>query len=156
MGRWRRAAHFDGDLRIAWSADSKDAPVYWDTIPCSHHINRESTPSLSAWSNTQSILNKQKYRTAHTITSTKQFKKDLEKVRKQSFGTTIGKLEEGLVAVAAPIFNQHGEVQATLCNGVPSSPVSSEKLNTGSQSVIEESKQISEKIGYQTNDKKNS
>tara|TARA_Y100000590_G_C15121353_1_gene788819 strand:- start:328 stop:576 length:249 start_codon:yes stop_codon:yes gene_type:complete len=74
----------------------------------------------------------------------------------QSFGTTIGKLEEGLVAVAAPIFNQHGEVQATLCNGVPSSPVSSEKLNTGSQSVIEESKQISEKIGYQTNDKKNS
>ena len=55
-----------------------------------------------------------------------------------------------------PLGESADEFWANLCNGVPSSPVSSEKLNTGSQSVIEESKQISEKIGYQTNDKKNS
>ncbi|MGB0388510.1 MAG: IclR family transcriptional regulator [Ardenticatenaceae bacterium] len=87
--------------------------------------------------------------TEHTITSPERFKEELAKVRAQGFATTINELEIGLAAVAAPIFNHHGTIQAALCVGGPTSRISKEKLLALSQYVRQNAHHISQKIGYQ-------
>ncbi|MEM7538858.1 MAG: IclR family transcriptional regulator [Chloroflexota bacterium] len=86
--------------------------------------------------------------TEHTITTTEVLDETLAEIRKQGYATTINELELGLTAIAAPIFNHYGEVQAALCIGGSSSRFSSEKLVATSAVLIEYGQQISRKIGY--------
>lgn len=86
--------------------------------------------------------------TEYTLTDPQQLREQLQQIRSQGFATTRNELEIGLTAVAAPIFNYQGEIQAALCIGGPSSRLSQKKLIDLSKTVIENAIQISEKLGY--------
>jgi DNA-binding IclR family transcriptional regulator len=88
--------------------------------------------------------------TDYTITDLNQLKQVLVKVRQQGFAITSNELELGRAAVAAPIFNHHGQIQAALCIGGPNYRFSQEKLLVLSKSVIKHAHQISQAIGYQS------
>ena len=86
--------------------------------------------------------------TDHTITDLERFKQELANVRKQGFATTTNELELGLAAVAAPIFNHHGEIQAALCIGGPNYRLSPPNLMALSKIVVKHGSQISQEIGH--------
>jgi DNA-binding IclR family transcriptional regulator len=86
--------------------------------------------------------------TPHTIQSIDRLQAELRQVKQQGFATTIDELEIGLSAVAAPIFNTHGEIHASLCIGGPSSRISEEKRPFLAQQVIKYAQHISEALGF--------
>lgn len=89
--------------------------------------------------------------TPHTISSKKQLLQELKEVKAQGYATTVSEREEGLVAIAVPIFNHHAEVIAALCMAGPSSRMM--KTDTHMKTMIEalkkSAKQISENLGYE-------
>ena len=87
--------------------------------------------------------------THNTIKSQAALKDELIKVRKQGFATTVNELEIGLSAVAAPIFNLHGEIQAALCIGGPSSRISEEKRPFLAKCAMEHARSVSEALGWE-------
>ena len=88
--------------------------------------------------------------TEHTITSRKQLQDEFKAIRQQGFGMTIHELELGITAVGAPIFNQHGDVQASISIGGPSSRINREKLKEYGQMTVQAANAISFQLGYRT------
>jgi len=86
--------------------------------------------------------------TPHTLTSPETLQQELVQIRKQGFATTTNELEMGLAAVAAPIFDHHGEVKAALCIAGPSSRFGPEKLHALAEQLIQSATEISQEIGY--------
>ncbi len=97
--------------------------------------------------------------TANTITDEQRFLTELKTVKEQGYATTVSEREEGLVAVAVPIFNHHAEVIAALCIAGPSSRMLSEIMPTSESQKIktivaalkESAKNISEQLGFSPN-----
>ncbi|MEM7334710.1 MAG: IclR family transcriptional regulator [Chloroflexota bacterium] len=87
--------------------------------------------------------------TNNSIKSVETLLAELQTVRQQGYATTINELEVGLSAVAAPIFNLHGEVHAALCIGGPSSRISEEKRPLLAQTVMKYADEISLAMGYE-------
>lgn len=73
---------------------------------------------------------------------------ELEAVRARGFGRTQDLLEVGLSAVAAPIFNTHGDVQAALCIAAPSSRMIESRLAELAQMIMASAGAISKELGY--------
>lgn len=67
-------------------------------------------------------------KTTRTITSRTQLGGELEKVRKAGYAIIDSELEEGLVAVAAPVYNHDGNVIAAISISGPDSRISREEL----------------------------
>lgn len=67
-------------------------------------------------------------KTARTITSRTQLNSELEKVRKAGFAIIDNELENGLVAVAAPVFNHDGKVVAAISISGPDARIGREQL----------------------------
>lgn len=94
--------------------------------------------------------------TANTITDKKRLLEEIKAVKEQGYATTVSEREEGLVAVAVPIFNHHAEVIAALCIAGPSSrmipatePISeSKKIETIVAALKESAANISKQLGY--------
>ena len=59
--------------------------------------------------------------TANTIVSKSKLAKELAKVREQGYAMSEGEAAMDVVAVAAPIFDQHGHVIASLSIAMPAS-----------------------------------
>lgn len=85
--------------------------------------------------------------TEFTRTDPQAFQQELATVRAKGFAITKDELEIGLTAVSAPIFNHHGEVQAALCIGAPSSRIVP-KLAELAQEVMKTAVSISHALGY--------
>ncbi|MEM7118547.1 MAG: IclR family transcriptional regulator [Chloroflexota bacterium] len=90
------------------------------------------------------ILDKQ---TEFTRKDPKAFLQELETVRAKGFAVTKDELEIGLTAVSAPIFNHHGDIQAALCIGAPSSRIIP-KLDKLAEEVMKTAVSISHALGY--------
>ena len=79
-------------------------------------------------------------KTARTITSRTQLNAELEKVRKIGFAIIDNELEEGLVAVAAPVFGHDGNVVAAISISGPDARINRDKLNKFGELIIKELK----------------
>jgi DNA-binding IclR family transcriptional regulator len=66
--------------------------------------------------------------TARTITSPAELRAELAAVRRNGYATAVGELEEGLVAVAAPVFGAGGGCVAALSVSGPASRMPPEAL----------------------------
>lgn len=86
--------------------------------------------------------------TSNTITDPALFQLELATVRERGYAITQNELEPGVMAVAAPIFNLHGEVIAALSVGGPSGRISAEILHKIAIPLIETAQKISQQIGY--------
>jgi DNA-binding IclR family transcriptional regulator len=67
--------------------------------------------------------------TDHTITSFDALNQELAAIRRDGFGKAVDELEDGLVAVAAPVFGASGECIAALSVSGPSFRMPAEKLD---------------------------
>lgn len=104
---------------------------------------------LLAWQPDEQHLNyRLESQTPHTITVKNELQTELQQVRKQGFAITQDELEIGLTAVSAPIFNTHGEIQAALCIGGPSSRVGGKRPFL-TAAVVKHAQRISEALGYE-------
>ena len=79
-------------------------------------------------------------KTARTITSRTQLNSELEKVRKAGFAIIDNELENGLVAVAAPVFNHDGKVVAAISISGPDARIGREQLIKFGEMIIKELK----------------
>jgi DNA-binding IclR family transcriptional regulator len=77
-------------------------------------------------------------RTAKTITSRTRLLEELEIVRKKGFALLVDELEEGLVAVAAPIREQDGRVVGAISVSGPSTRLTQKDLFKIGELIIEE------------------
>jgi IclR family transcriptional regulator, acetate operon repressor len=67
--------------------------------------------------------------TDHTITSLGALHQELAAIRRDGFGKAVAELEEGLVAVASPVFDAGGQCIAALSVSGPSFRMPAEKLD---------------------------
>jgi len=79
-------------------------------------------------------------KTSRTITSRAQLSKELEKVRKSGFAIIDNELEDGLVAVATPVFGPTGLVVAAISISGPDARISKDDLNKFGELIIKELK----------------
>jgi DNA-binding IclR family transcriptional regulator len=89
--------------------------------------------------------------TPNTITDPDRLKKNLEKVRQQGYATTQEELELDLVAIAAPIFDDKGQVYAGISVGGPSTRLTEERITEIAPKVVEIARKISEEMGLREN-----
>ncbi|MGI9226443.1 MAG: IclR family transcriptional regulator [Candidatus Nanopelagicaceae bacterium] len=79
-------------------------------------------------------------KTARTITSRATLNSELEKVRKAGYAIIDNELEDGLVAVAAPVFGHDGNVVAAISISGPDARISREQLIKFGELIIKELK----------------
>ncbi len=79
-------------------------------------------------------------KTTRTITTRSILNAELEKVRKAGFAIIDNELEDGLVAVAAPVFAIDGNVIAAISISGPDARISREQLNKFGELIIKELK----------------
>lgn len=85
-------------------------------------------------------------KTARTITSRATLNSELEKVRKAGYAIIDNELEDGLVAVAAPVFGHDGNVVAAISISGPDARISREQLNKFGELIIKELKKTESTI----------
>ena len=79
-------------------------------------------------------------KTSRTITTRTLLNAELEKVRKAGFAIIDNELEDGLVAVAAPVFNIEGHVVAAISISGPDARITRNQLNKFGELIIKELK----------------
>ncbi len=82
------------------------------------------------------------------IATPKQLMAELEATQAQGYGRTQDALEVGLSAVAAPIFNTHGQVQGSLCIAAPSSRMLADRIDELSKTIMRTAQAISKELGH--------
>ncbi len=83
-----------------------------------------------------------------TITNSKEFKKELEKVRECGYGIDYAEELEGVHCVGAPIFNQYGYPISALWITAPSARLPFEKFEEVGIAIREVCLSISQQFGY--------
>lgn len=86
-------------------------------------------------------------KTSKTITNRTQLNAELEKVRKSGYAIIDNELEDGLVAVAAPVFNHDGKVIAAISISGPDARINREQLIKFGELIIKEIKKESKNDG---------
>jgi len=89
--------------------------------------------------------------TENTITDKRELEKELNKVKKQGFALDREENEKDIRCIAAPIRNYQGEVIAAISISSPAFRIDVNKQNNLKDALLENSKRISERLGY--NDK---
>lgn len=79
-------------------------------------------------------------KTAKTITTRTHLNAELENVRKAGYAIIDNELEDGLVAVAAPVFNHDGKVIAAISISGPDARINRDQLNKFGELIIKEIK----------------
>lgn len=74
---------------------------------------------------------------------------ELEKIKQQHFSVSIGEREEGVVAIATPVFDANGEVVAALSMSGPTVRFTSEFIDAMIPLIIKAGEQFSLALGYQ-------
>ena len=86
--------------------------------------------------------------TENTITDKRELEKELSKVREQGFALDREENEKDVRCVAAPIRNYQGEVIAALSISSPIFRIDKNAQNNLKEALIETSKKISKRLGY--------
>ena len=86
--------------------------------------------------------------TANTHVNAAKLAAELERLCEQGYATAIEELEKGLIAMAAPIFDAHGQPIASICLVGPSIRVTPDRIDELVKKLKSASQQISAKIGH--------
>ncbi|MBL8290196.1 MAG: IclR family transcriptional regulator [Bryobacterales bacterium] len=86
--------------------------------------------------------------TARTITSVKLLRAELQKVREQGWASNAGELEEGLNAVAVPVFDASGGCRAALSVSGPAYRVSPDRFSFLAGSCEQAARLIGFRLGH--------
>lgn len=86
--------------------------------------------------------------TERTIVSAEILLHELTQIRQRGFAMSMHELEMGVMATAAPIFDQHGDIQAAISVGGPSSRISPQKLEQYGRFAAQTATTISYQLGY--------
>ena len=86
--------------------------------------------------------------TENTITDKRELEKELDKVKEQGFALDREENEKDVRCVAAPIRNYQGEVIAALSISSPIFRLDKNRQNDLKKALIETSKKISKRLGY--------
>jgi len=110
---------------------------------------------LAAWQPEHALLDLLKKRgmdayTPNTITSMRQFKEELSRIRRERFALDDEELVPGLRHVAAPIFDHDGNVVAALSAGGPRAKLNQEEVERLRSALTNAGFQISRQLGYPT------
>jgi len=86
--------------------------------------------------------------TENTITGKRELEKELAKVREQGFALDREENEKDVRCIAAPIRNYQGEVIAAISISSPIFRIDKNAQNNLKEVLIETSKKISKRLGY--------
>jgi DNA-binding IclR family transcriptional regulator len=86
--------------------------------------------------------------TPHTITDPAQLRRELSTVRAQGYAVVQEELEEGLNAVAAPIYDHNARVAAAISVAGPAYRVTPQRFPELVSLLVRTADQISERLGY--------
>jgi DNA-binding IclR family transcriptional regulator len=86
--------------------------------------------------------------TSCTIGTSARLALELARVSKQGYATAMGELEEGYVAIGAPVRNHDGEVVAAVSLGGPSTRFTESRLPRLIKLVREAAARVSQRLGY--------
>jgi DNA-binding IclR family transcriptional regulator len=86
--------------------------------------------------------------TAHTLADSNQLRRDLATVRRQGYAIVQEELEEGLNALAAPIYDHTGEVIAAAGVAGPAYRMTPEEVPKLVVRLLDATHQISARLGY--------
>lgn len=89
----------------------------------------------------------------NTITDSDAFRKELDAVAKNGYGTDIEEEIIGVHCIGAPIFNQYGEIAACVWISGPKGRIPAESFSDLSAKVKNCAEVISAKLGYKKNGK---
>jgi len=87
--------------------------------------------------------------TPHTITDIDDLLQELERVRHQGYAFAREELEEGLNAIAAPIYDHTSQVSSSVNVAGPAYRVTAERFSVLAAQLMEATAQISERLGHQ-------
>jgi IclR family transcriptional regulator, acetate operon repressor len=88
-------------------------------------------------------------RTSHTITSREALAADLAEVRRRGYAVTNEELEPGLVAVAAPVYRDGGNVVAALSVSGPATRLTKARIPAIAARSMTQANALSAVLGYQ-------
>jgi len=86
--------------------------------------------------------------TKNTLTDEKELEEELSRVREQGFGLDREEHEKDVRCIAAPIKNRQGKVIAAVSISGPAYRIDVDKQNHLKEALLETSKQISERLGW--------
>lgn len=86
--------------------------------------------------------------TSNTIVASSRLTADLARVSKQGYSTAIGELEDGYVALGAPVRNHEGRVVAAISLGGPSTRFTQSRVPRLARLVKEAADRASQRLGY--------
>ncbi len=85
--------------------------------------------------------------TKKTVIDPAKFEQELEGVRQRGYATAVDELEIGICAVAAPIFNHHGDVLAAVSIGGPTSRINTKRIKDLGKLLVDTTSEISQLLG---------
>ena len=91
--------------------------------------------------------------TDKTIRNAEEYLKELEQVRGCGYGLDMGEELTGVRCIGAPVFNQAGKAVATIWITGPAERISDEAIKSYGQHVVSCAMKISEKMGFNRNNK---
>ena len=86
--------------------------------------------------------------TAHSLSETGQFMKELEQVRTSGYAQTTAEVTPHSSSIAGPIFNSAGEIIAAIVVRGPESRMTDQRGAEVAPSIVETARQISDELGY--------
>jgi DNA-binding IclR family transcriptional regulator len=86
--------------------------------------------------------------TKKSITDRRRLLVELERIKRQGFAVAVEEVEEGFVAIGAPIFDHTGSVVAAISLGGPKARFTQDRIKKLGKLLIESSQRISERLGY--------
>jgi DNA-binding IclR family transcriptional regulator len=101
----------------------------------------------------RSVFNKQRdsVTAAHLGADWKTFTKNLRSIRQEGYCVTSGEFRSGIVGLAAPLFNQAGEVLGSIALAGTPTPLIIDQYRTLAPVVIEAAQEITRRIGDMAN-----
>jgi DNA-binding IclR family transcriptional regulator len=88
--------------------------------------------------------------TPNTLTSVRQFREEVRKIRRERFALDDEELVPGYRHVAAPIFDKDGNVVAALSAGGPKAKLGADEIDKLRRALTNAGTQISRQLGYPT------
>jgi DNA-binding IclR family transcriptional regulator len=86
--------------------------------------------------------------TSATVTSKARLRKELAEVREQGYAVAVDELEVGLTAIAAPIYNAHGDVIASLSVSGPTFRLNEARVKELVPAVQDAAEEVSRRLGH--------
>jgi DNA-binding IclR family transcriptional regulator len=96
----------------------------------------------------QQLLGRLPAYTEATITTRARLRKELEAVREQGYAVAVDELEVGLTAVAAPVFNAHGDVICSMSLSGPTFRLTAGRVEEVLPPLREAAEELSHRLGW--------